>query len=214
MDAVLDPRQPVLKKVAEKKSARPSRTTQSDDRKKSVASKLGVIARQLWMNFGQRVEKLGVTRAKWTLIAAVAREPGATQRTIATLLQVTEATAGRLIDRLCTDGYLERRENPGDRRSYRIYLTPAAQPVLERLGDVASVHLNEAFVGLSDKDLAKLELLLDAISRNIGPSRKLAGENTSKKACRWRKVWPDLAFNESQVRSEPFHASGCRRGRD
>lgn len=119
------------------------------------------------MRFDRRVERIGVTRAQWTLIAAVSRHPGATQRTIAAILEVTEVTAGRLIDRLCADGYLERRENPADRRAYCVYLTPAAQPMLERLGDIAAIHEAEMFAGFSQADLERLDELLSAISRNL-----------------------------------------------
>lgn len=157
------------KKVAGKRSARTGQVAaRSVERKKALTLKLAVTTRQLWMKFSQRAERVGVTRAKWTLIAVVARNPGATQRNIATSLQVTEATAGRLIDSLCKDGYLERREHPSDRRSYRIYLTPTAQPVMDQLGEIAKIHANEAFAGFSDRDLTTLDSLLDVLSRNIG----------------------------------------------
>lgn len=133
--------------------------------------KLTVIGRLMWTQFDQSAEQTGMTRAKWTLIAAVAHAPGETQRAIASALQLSEVTVGRLIDRLCEDGYLERKENPDDRRSYRVYLTPAAQPVLDQLSELADTHTRQAFSGLDDKDLSKLEALLDIISRNIGAFR-------------------------------------------
>jgi MarR family transcriptional regulator for hemolysin len=136
-------------------------------RKRAIGRKLTVISRQLWQQFDQSVQGAGVSRAKWGLIAAVSRKPGATQRAIAAMLQVTEVTAGRMIDRLCEDGLLERRENPQDRRGYCVYLTPAAKPMLDRLGEAAAIYEAGAFAGLSDDDLARLDTLLDVISRNI-----------------------------------------------
>src|SRR2546430_2587651 len=97
-------------------------------RKKSIALKLSVVARQLRVSFDQSAEQSGLTRAQWTLVAVVARHPGATQRAIAEALEVRETTADRLIDRLCDEGYLSRRESPNDRRAYCVYLTAAAQP--------------------------------------------------------------------------------------
>src|SRR5580658_7883475 len=90
----------------------------SKNRRRSIGLKLSVIARQLRLSFDQSAERSGLTRAKWTLIAAVARAPGATQRVIAEALEVREITAGRLIDRLCEEGYLRRDANPNDRRAY------------------------------------------------------------------------------------------------
>ena len=49
-----------------------------DERKKALAMKLTVIARQLWLDFDQDAEKIGLTRAKWTVVAEANRDPGAT----------------------------------------------------------------------------------------------------------------------------------------
>jgi DNA-binding MarR family transcriptional regulator len=143
------------------------------NRRRSIALKLTVIARQMRLSFDQRVERGGLTRAKWTLIAAVARNPGVTQRSIAEALEVREITAGRLIDRLCDEGYLKRRENPNDRRAYCVYLTPAAQPLLDKLDEIAKSREAEIFMGFEADDLEKLDKLLDAIARNLSASRSL-----------------------------------------
>jgi MarR family transcriptional regulator, transcriptional regulator for hemolysin len=130
-----------------------------------------VVARQLRVSFDQRAERSGLTRAKWHLIATVARNPGVTQRIIAEALEVREITAGRLIDRLCAEGYLKRRENPDDRRAYSVYLAPAAQPLLDKLDELAKLHEAEIFEGFSNEDLDKLDGLLDAIARNVSAAR-------------------------------------------
>jgi MarR family transcriptional regulator for hemolysin len=153
---------------------RPSISTRN--RKRSVGLKLSIIARQLRMSFDQTVERNGVTRAKWTLIAAVAHNPGATQRMIASALEVREITAGRLIDRLCEEGYLKRRENPNDRRAYCVYLTPAAQPVLDKLDELARSHEKEVFAGMDEEDIERLDELLDTVARNVSAARTRTAE--------------------------------------
>jgi MarR family transcriptional regulator for hemolysin len=130
-----------------------------------------VVARQLRLTFDKSAERSGLTRAKWTLIAAVSRNPGVTQRTIAEALEVREITAGRLIDRLCDEGILKRRENPSDRRAYSVYLTPAAQPLLDTLDELAKSREAEIFAGFDAGDLEKLDELLDAIARNLSAAR-------------------------------------------
>jgi MarR family transcriptional regulator, transcriptional regulator for hemolysin len=132
---------------------------------------LTVVARQLRISFDQRVERSGFTRASWSLIAAVARNPGATQRQIAEALEVREITAGRLIDRLCEEGTLQRRENPEDRRAYCVYVTPASQPLLDKLDEAAKLHEAEIFAGFETRDLDRLDELLEAIARNLSSTR-------------------------------------------
>jgi DNA-binding MarR family transcriptional regulator len=141
------------------------------NKRRSVALKLTVVARQLRVTFDQSAEESGLTRAQWHLIAAVSRNPGATQRMIAEALEVREITAGRLVDRLCEEGYLRREESPSDRRAYSVYLTPAAQPLLDKLDELARIHELAIFGGISAEDLEKLDTLLEAISRNLSEFR-------------------------------------------
>jgi MarR family transcriptional regulator for hemolysin len=133
---------------------------------------LTTLARQLRVSFDQSAEESGLTRAKWTLIATVARHPGATQRIIAEALEVREITAGRLIDRLCAEGYLKRRDNPQDRRAYSVYLTAAAKPLLTTLDELAKVHETRIFAGFTTEDLERLDALLDRLANNVSAHRR------------------------------------------
>ena len=140
-----------------------------------------MVARQLRVTFDQSAEESGLTRAQWHVIAAVSRNPGATQRMIAEALEVREITAGRLVDRLCEEGYLKREEHPSDRRAYCLYLTPAAQPVLDKLDELGRVHEAAIFAGFDTAELEKLDALLEAISRNMSLFRnQRTTENKSK----------------------------------
>jgi MarR family transcriptional regulator for hemolysin len=112
------------------------------NKRRSVGLKLSVIARQLRLNFDQSTKLRGLTRAKWTLIAAVSQNPGGTQRMIAQVLEVSEITAG-------------------------------AQPVLDKLDEVAKSHEAEIFAGFSNADLDKLDELLEAIARNLSAARSV-----------------------------------------
>jgi MarR family transcriptional regulator for hemolysin len=118
-------------------------------------------------SFDHEVETLGLSSAKWILIAAVSVRPGATQKTIADVLEVTEVTAGRMIDRLCADGYLRRTPHPVDRRAHCVFLTEAAQPLLNRMAALADRTEARAFAGISKEDLARFEAVLDAIEANL-----------------------------------------------
>lgn len=129
--------------------------------------KLTVIARLIRKQFDHSASSIGITRAQWTTISVVAGVPGTTQRRVAAMLEVGEVTAGRLIDKLCDEGLLERRANPTDRRSNLIYLKPAANAVLEKLTQLGGAQESRAFKGLSQQDLATLDRLLDRISENL-----------------------------------------------
>ncbi len=135
--------------------------------RRHIGLRITVIARRLRQKFDRQVVNLNVTRSQWATIAVVASNPGATQRTIAEALEMTEASAGRLIDRLCADGLLERRDRLDDRRARAVYMTPAAEPLLAKLAAIATAGEMRMFKGFSDEELAKLSGYLDRIYRNV-----------------------------------------------
>ena len=136
--------------------------------KRDIGLRLNVLARLLRNRFDRQVSNLNVTRSQWTMIVVVARNPGATQRVIAEALEMSEASAGRLIDRLCADGLLERQERYDDRRARAVYLTKAAEPLLDKLGELARDGEQRIFHGFSDEELEAFKGYLDRIYNNVG----------------------------------------------
>ncbi len=126
-----------------------------------------MLNRRLRNDFDRYASEIDVTRSQWSVIAVVSRMPGTSQRSIAELLEMSEASAGRLIDRLCADGLLERRELPGDRRTRAVYLTEAAQPLLDRIGDIAKRSETRLFRGFANDELEMLLGYLERIHNNV-----------------------------------------------
>jgi DNA-binding MarR family transcriptional regulator len=126
-----------------------------------------VLARLLRNNFDRKVASLNVTRSKWAMIAVVSRHPGAMQRHIAEALEMSEASAGRLIDRLSGEGLLERRARDDDRRARAIFLTPTAEPLVEQLAAIAKASEEQLFKEFSEKELDQLGDFMDRLYANV-----------------------------------------------
>lgn len=139
--------------------------------KRAVSLRLTVIARLMRNHFDKNISTRGVTRSQWSLIVVVARNPGASQRTIADALEITEAAAGRLIEKLCSEGLLERRVDKGDKRARRVYLMPAAQPLLEILAKAGMKSEADAFAGITDEELAQFKILLGKVHANLAENK-------------------------------------------
>ena len=135
---------------------------------RDIGIRLSVLARLLRNSFDRQVSNLNVTRSQWAMIVVVARNPGATQRVIAEALEMSEASAGRLIDRLCSDGLLERQERYDDRRARAVYLTKAAEPLLAKLAEIARQGELRVFREFSQEELEALKGYLDRIYKNVG----------------------------------------------
>jgi MarR family transcriptional regulator for hemolysin len=145
----------------------PESSDSAHEARRHIGLRFTIIARMLRNNFDRQVVALSVTRSQWAMIAVVSRVPGATQRTIAEALEMSEASAGRLIDRLCADGLLERRDRHDDRRARAVYLTPAAEPLLEKLASIARASEARMFKGFSEDELESLGGLLNRIYDNV-----------------------------------------------
>lgn len=91
---------------------------------------------------------------------------------------MSEASAGRLIDRLCADGLLERRARDDDRRARAVYVTDAAEPLLSKAAEVGKAIGERIFQGLEDAQLAQLEqslgVIYDNLAKNAPWVRRLA----------------------------------------
>jgi len=125
------------------------------------------VGRLFRKRFNVVARQLGVTDAQWRMLAAIRRTPGINQGAIATWLEVEAITAGRMVDRLEKAGLVERRADPEDRRTWRLYLTAEADGQMARLTGFAQTVFAEALAGFSDLDHATLLTLLERVRTNL-----------------------------------------------
>jgi MarR family transcriptional regulator for hemolysin len=121
------------------------------------------VARLIRTAFDRRVRELGITRAQWLLLTRLHRNPGVSQSELADLMEVERASAGRMIDRMEANGWVERRAQNGDRRVKQVYLTEEAERVHRRIWRVAEETVENALSGLSASEAAQLIKLLGRV---------------------------------------------------
>lgn len=133
----------------------------------SVGFLVGDVARMLRRNYNQRAQEHGLSLAQWQTLAYLSRREGVNQVTLADSLEIQPITLARQIDRLQEAGLVARRPDPADRRAFRLYLTDAAQPLLERMWGYAAATRAEAMAGLSDSDREVLIRALRHMKNNL-----------------------------------------------
>ncbi|MGY4413132.1 DNA-binding MarR family transcriptional regulator [Bradyrhizobium sp. LB7.1] len=80
---------------------------------------LAELYRLLRVYADKEASRFGITRAQWAVLAKVERSEGMKQSELAELLEVQPITLTRLIDKLCDSDWIERRNDPSDRRVKR-----------------------------------------------------------------------------------------------
>ncbi|MCX4903455.1 MarR family winged helix-turn-helix transcriptional regulator [Streptomyces sp. NBC_00878] len=86
-----------------------------------------------------------------------------TMSSLADQIALTSGGVTRLVDRMQTAGYVERRPCPTDRRVSYAGITAAGHDALERAATVHARNLRKAFDGFSARDLAALDAVLDRV---------------------------------------------------
>src|SRR5689334_12575610 len=125
------------------------------------------VARLIRTAFDRRVRELGITRAQWLALTRLHRNPGVSQSELADLMEVERASAGRMIDRMEANGWVERRAQNGDRRVKRVYLTAEAEQVHRRIWHVAEETVEGALSDLSATEAAQLMRLLSRVKTTL-----------------------------------------------
>jgi len=108
-----------------------------------------------------------MTRAQWAVLFRLDRSEGLKQSELAELLDLQPITLTRLLDRLAQNGLIERRPDPNDRRANRLFLTPAARPLLERLSEIGAEIMGTVLEGLDAKGREKLQQSLELMRDNV-----------------------------------------------
>jgi MarR family transcriptional regulator, transcriptional regulator for hemolysin len=125
------------------------------------------VARLLRTEFDRRVRRLGITRAQWLVLTRLHRRPGASLSELAEMMEVERATAGRMIDRLLANGWVQRRTAHDDRRVKRVYLTRDAERVHKRIWHVAEQTVDSALADLAARERKQLMTLLQRIKATL-----------------------------------------------
>jgi MarR family transcriptional regulator for hemolysin len=125
------------------------------------------VARMLRTYADHKASQFGVTRAQWAVLARLDRFEGLKQSELAEMLDLQPITLTRLLDRLCDGGLIERRSDPNDRRAKRLFLTPAARPLLERLGELGEDMMTAALAGVPRESVEQIVAQLALVKENL-----------------------------------------------
>lgn len=141
---------------------------------------LADVSRLLRRDFDRRVRTLELTQAQWRAIAHLARRDGVNQSALAERLEVAPITLGRLVDRLEAAGWVRRECDPADRRASLLYLTPKAEPVLDRMRAVAQSVLEDVMAGIPDAARRQLTETLARMKQNLSEAEAAAGQDSTE----------------------------------
>jgi MarR family transcriptional regulator, transcriptional regulator for hemolysin len=128
---------------------------------------LAELQRLMRIYADKEAARYGITRAQWAVLAKVERAEGMKQTELAEQMEMQPITLTRLIDKLCDNGWIERRGDDSDRRVNRLYLRKAARPLLGKLAGLRAELTSTALEGISAADAARLVGQLETVKENV-----------------------------------------------
>jgi MarR family transcriptional regulator, transcriptional regulator for hemolysin len=147
--------------------------------KREIAFTIMDVARMLRTYADQLARQFGISRAQWGVLVRLDRSEGLKQSELAEILDLQPISLTRLLDRLAEARLIERRADPNDRRANRLFLTPAARPMLDRLATLGSGMMETVLDGIDVKSVERMLNELGLMKENL---RRAISRNSQKQA--------------------------------
>jgi MarR family transcriptional regulator for hemolysin len=129
-------------------------------------SRLLVLAGRTWTHHidNQLRRETGQSRARWQVLFSIAfAEQPVTMTELCKRARVQWPTMVRVVEDMEREGLLRREENPGDRRSRLLYLTPPGAEIVAMIKPTLDRERSQLLSLLTDEELATCLSLLEKI---------------------------------------------------
>lgn len=118
--------------------------------------RLNALSRKISRLYNNRCLEYNITAAQSFVIFDVMDHEGTSVKDIAARIQLDSPAVTGLIDRLVKEDLIERREDPADRRSLKIYLTPKGQELVDSKLVPMALDFNQYIRSIVEPQVAKI----------------------------------------------------------
>ncbi len=140
----------------------------SRDHQKSLAVRMAAASRVYRARIGALLADIGLHAGQEGVLKALDRKDGQSMSELATALGVQPPTVTKMVGRLTSAGYIERRSSEADGRLAHVYLTDEGRAALTKIDRMLKRIDRQAFAGIDGKDQKKLGRMLRRVARNLG----------------------------------------------
>lgn len=123
------------------------------------------------------VKDTGLTPGQPKILDYLINHNGAIQREIAVSCHIEPASLTAILNGMESKGYIERKMDDRNRRSYHVYLTPLGREYADRLSLEFARIEQKALEGFSSSEAGQLQQLLSRVYNNMTKTQK---EGTNK----------------------------------
>ena len=125
------------------------------------------VARFLRVSYDRKMATIGLTRSQWLVLSYLYFNEGINQSEFALILDIEKAPLSRLLYRMETKGFINRKSEGEDRRIKNIYLSDSIKPFIISMRDQAAIYRKESFSILDIKEQKILRDLLQKLKKDL-----------------------------------------------
>lgn len=134
---------------------------------KEILREIGMIARALDSISNIEFKEFDLTKGQYLYLVRICENPGIIQEQLIDLIKVDRSTATRAIQKMEANGFIEKKDDPGNKKIKKLFPTGkgnAVYPFIKREND----HSNKvALDGFSELEEEMAFELLQRIRKNI-----------------------------------------------
>ncbi len=137
------------------------------DARKHICFNLGRVMRRVYDYYDQRLSTFGLTPPQYFVFNALWMGDGISLGELGERVSLDSSTLTGIIDRLGRSGYVERQQNPDDRRSVLVFLTTKARELgshILEFADELDITLRQPF---SQEEMDTFERVLRALAEGV-----------------------------------------------
>jgi len=110
---------------------------------------------------------LGITSDQWFILTHLWHKDGLSIGEISEHTQKEISNITRIVEKLERDGYVEKRRDEADKRSWRVFLLPKADTIKNTVRQLQHQTMHGSLEGISEQQQQTLLKLLDRMEKNV-----------------------------------------------
>lgn len=133
----------------------------------NILRRIGSIARALDSISNIEFREINLTRGQYLYLVRICENPGLIQERLSEILKVDKTTTARAINKLVETGYIEKREDPNNKKNKKLYPTPKGEESYNFLIKEDQYSNESALQGFDPSEVETLYHLLMRVDENI-----------------------------------------------
>lgn len=134
---------------------------------KEVLREIGMIARALDSISNIEFKQYDLTKGQYLYLVRICEHPGIIQEKLAEMIKVDRTTAARSIQKLEDNGFIEKKDDPHNRKIKKLFPTEKGESVYPSLKREHDYSDRVALTGFSESEAETLYNLLHRVRTNV-----------------------------------------------